>query len=53
MDFNRHRDIEKMSRIIYNIRDILQEVVFLDSGYMKQIRERILSAEDGNIATRS
>lgn len=24
---NGYRDIEKMSRIIYNIRDILQEVV--------------------------
>lgn len=27
MCFNGYRDIEKMSRIIYNIRDILQEVV--------------------------
>ena len=27
MCVNGYRDIEKMSRIIYNIRDILQEVV--------------------------
>lgn len=27
MHFNSHRDVEKMSRIIYNIRDIQWEVV--------------------------
>lgn len=49
MYFSGYRGIEKMSQIMYNIRDILQEVVLWIGGYMKQIRERILSAEDGTV----
>lgn len=37
-----------MSRIIYNIRDKEGDGI-VDSGYTKQIRERVLSAEDGAV----
>lgn len=38
-----------MSRIVYNIRDIMKEGTAVDNGYMQEIRARILAAEDGAV----
>lgn len=42
------KPVEMMSRIIYNICDIKGGGI-VDSGYTQEMRERILSAEDGSV----
>lgn len=44
----KYKLIAIMSRILYIIRDI-EEVDIMDNGYISQIRERIISAEEGSV----
>ena len=38
-----------MSRILYNISDIIKGGVAMNNGYMQEIRDRILAAEEGSV----